>query len=493
MIVRLIDWLNCSIFHQLMFSFFFIVWSVLFHHNVSSYGIYSVFARFRNKIKTAAELRAHGAPIVLYETESPMKSTDPVMNTTQVPPSVTKKVPVVTKISSFQTTPVQSAEESPSTAPVDVASRADVFRQTRPKIQHRDSWVAESSKRFDFSRSKSTGNSQMTLPPTQDDSRTNAEVEKVKAEINQPEIVTRPNSGAVKSAVSAPLHRTFSSPTRKVDSGPSQKSMVARYLPKGVFVDVPRKREDSTVTVALPTESGRGAPVLSVVSSTKSGSNSRLVIEYGPNLQGNQENGKLSNARGKIGGEVKTTDSFRDVVTRAHTGGKIRPVSQFIPSSAHGQTQKESGDFMESIVKSWKNGTPTPYHHVNVTTKAAIDPPAERRMVSVDVAESTPAPPPPPPPPPPMPSMNEKLRMGVEGSEGGGLKPVKMASSMKRDGKSSSMKEPPGGLVDQRAELFDAIKSFPMGSLRKVRVSFPKFSLAGKKKHEKDAECKNMC
>lgn len=95
---------------------------------------------------------------------------------------------------------------------------------------------------------------------------------------------------------------------------------------------------------------------------------------------------------------------------------------------------------IDSIVRSWKNGTPTPYHHIN---------PHRPSGVFKNEAKDENKVPLPPPPPPKSFDVTRSISTPVSRAE--------KATAVERSGS------------DIKSELMDEIKNFSVDSLRKVR------------------------
>ncbi|OQV16115.1 hypothetical protein BV898_09751 [Hypsibius exemplaris] len=477
------------------------------------------------KISTAAELRALGSPITTTTTTT--TNNPPATPTPAAIVAPSKKVPVVTKLPANQfTAPVKTSLAAAQ--PEGVSSRDDVFRHIRPKVQHRDSWIAsDASRRFDFNQpsekpAPSSSSSPVVASTAKASNGPNRNEPKLdqhgteRNERNEPNERTDPKVAQHRTARTEPIldqhgternertqpnveHRSstavargdstkrpdalpvrhgavvtrmFSSPTRVDDTLIPRNVSVARNLTGTIHGGVADQIGDGSRGHQYSVSNGSSTSDNRPETNKFSSKDSYPVLAPGPetNKPPSQSPGKpvskfppvkIPYGGGASIAGVKTTDSLRDA--RPNPPIKARPVSQFIPTRGNSKeepsdTPTPSGDFMESIVRGAKNGTASPYHHVQVS---GVTSKSERRMVSSAVADSTPAPPPPPPP-----AVEPILRSTSVPAT------IKAQQVKRVEPKASSMREPSGS--DQRAELCDAIKSFSVGSLRKVPTAAQK-------------------
>ncbi|GAV08325.1 hypothetical protein RvY_18037 [Ramazzottius varieornatus] len=283
-----------------------------------------------------------------------------------------------------------------------VSTLSDVQRQIRPKNAHKDNWIAEASKRFDFTERGESPNhgghqvySSGTPSPT----------------------TSRPTSAAARSASPAEPQ----SPVRPAQIGT-----------RGAMVNALRN--------------GNGTPPGFTV--TTQPTNHSTLVQSKNRFFAQAE----SVDDGNTSVNTRKANWTKETYLEGNEQKKPRPMSVQVDSAKVSEERRlKDEQVRDSIMRGWKNGTPTPYHQVGIVT-TAVTSPKEKEVGGYRQATSESSAPPPPPAPAGLPR-------SVSVPNGSHKSTLSRGASWKSGGSDGD---------DVKAELMDAIRNFSVHSLRKI-------------------------
>ena len=293
---------------------------------------------------------------------------------------------------------------------------------------HKDSWIAEASKRFDFSESNGTESNGV-----------------------EPSLV-------VNRASPSPGHQVYRSGTPSPAN--SRPTSAARSSSPAFF---PPNEQKKNEPVRLSQIGTRGA----MVNALKTGNNNHSPPGFTVSTQStNQQSSSIQNSKNSFF-EINTDKKGQNVersplsatVNKANTSTKQSYFENDDQKKARLLDEKAMKDeqMRESIMRSWKNGTPTPYHQVGIATTAVTSPKEKEGRDYRQASAYTSVLPPPPPPQAPSGGVPRSVSVPSGGSK----------STLSRG---ASLKSGASDGEDVKSELMDAIRHFSVGSLRKVWI-----------------------
>ncbi|XP_055338465.1 mucin-2-like isoform X2 [Paramacrobiotus metropolitanus] len=328
----------------------------------------------------------------------------------------------------------------------------DEIRESRSRL--RDSWVTDTSRRFE------SPNRSFDAAQSSQDGHT---------------MTTRINISTGTQPTQSDMNPTFSFSTTRAPSASESEARENKHSPSSSveysrnFANIPVNRRTSQQFAGMPSvvASVKPTPVQPAVRPPAQNTANRLSYHGATNQRDWKTDTLTSGVRSRAVEDSVETPPVEEPTVKSnrfsyHEGGAPRkntgplravntPEQSTIGSTSTLNTEYKE-DPIDSIVRSWKSGTPTPYHHVNVSPSRAGT--LRKDPVVVRDENKVPLPPPAPPLPPKLPEMTRSVSM-----------PIKKSSENISAAKSQQ---------DMKSELMDEIKNFSVNSLRKVPASTQK-------------------